>query len=92
MDRVTKENLLLEHADRGFEVPLTSPEARDYLEYRRDRDVIPGKLGVAQPHKPKNGNGKDKKPFVDRVLEKSLEYLRQEIKKVAAATADVKVG
>ena len=45
-------------------------------------------------HKPKNGNGKDKekKPFVDRVQEKARDYLRQEIKKVAAMPPELKVG
>ena len=34
-------------------------------------------------------NGKEQKPFADKVLNKALEYLRGEIKKVRAALAVV---
>jgi carboxyl-terminal processing protease len=67
----------------GFEVPLKDEERLEYLTYRRDRDVVAGKPGAATTPRPKND--KDKKPFVDRVQEKALDYLRGEIKKSNAA-------
>ena len=71
----------------GFEVPMKDEERIEYLIYRRDRDIVHGKPG-SPPAKPKkkpklDKDGKEKKPFVDRVLEKGLEYLRGEIKKSA---------
>jgi carboxyl-terminal processing protease len=69
-------------ADRGFEVPMKDEERLEYMIYRRDRDVIHGKPGAPAPAaKPKDEKEKAKKPFVDRVLEKSLDYLRGELKK-----------
>ncbi|MBY0528336.1 MAG: S41 family peptidase [Gemmataceae bacterium] len=68
----------------GFEVPLKDEERVDYLVYRRDRDIVQGKPG-SPPVKPKlDKNGKEKKEFVDRVLEKAKEYLRGEINKAGA--------
>jgi carboxyl-terminal processing protease len=67
----------------GFEVPLKDEERLAYLLYRRNRDVIHGK-GVA-PIKLKSD--KDKKAFVDRTLDKALDYLRGEIKKAGGAAA-----
>jgi carboxyl-terminal processing protease len=68
----------------GFEVPLKLEEWRDYQIYRRDRDVVPGK-GAPAISRAKTENDKSKKPFVDRPLEKALEYLRDELKKASAA-------
>jgi carboxyl-terminal processing protease len=77
--------------DPGFEVVLQEGkdadnkevnERLDYFSYRRDRDIVPGKNG-SPPPRPKTD--KEKKPFVDRTLNKALEYLRGEIKKVASA-------
>jgi carboxyl-terminal processing protease len=69
--------------NESYEVPLKDEERVDYLVYRRDRDIVHGKPGSPDaPPKPKTDkNGKEKKPFVDRVLEKGLEYLRGEIGK-----------
>ena len=71
----------------GFEVKMDDKERIDYLLYRRDRDVVhgkPGSLPATPKKKPKlDKDGKEKKPFVDRVLEKGLEHLRDEIKKSA---------
>ncbi len=64
--------------DPGFEVPLKYEERYEYLVNRRDRDIIPGK-GITTTARPKTD--KDKKPFVDRTLEKALEYVRQETNK-----------
>lgn len=71
---------LLAHADRGFEVPMNDEERLEYMVYRTDRDVIRSK---AKPAKKKDG--KPKKPFVDRVLEKALDHLKKEINKGGAA-------
>ncbi len=75
--------------DPGFEVALEDKERLEYFNYRRDRDIIFGKVGTRLPAKPKTENGKnedkDKTPFVDRTLEKALEYLRGEVKKLGAA-------
>src|SRR5262245_56284455 len=73
--------------DPGYEVPLTLEDEIAYMKYRVDRDVVQGKNGAKPPAKPKNEKEteKDKKPFEDRVLQKALEYLRGEIKKVGAA-------
>jgi carboxyl-terminal processing protease len=68
----------------GYEVPQ---DEIAYLKYRIDRDVVQGKNGTQPPAKPKTEKEteKDKKPFEDKVLQKALEYLRGEIKKVGTA-------
>jgi carboxyl-terminal processing protease len=64
----------------GFEVKLSLDEQRDYFRNRRDRDIVRDK----DTGQPSSQDGvKDKKPFVDRTLEKALDYLRGEIHKVA---------
>jgi carboxyl-terminal processing protease len=70
--------------DPGFEVKMKDEERLDYLISRRDRDIVHGKNG-GPPTKPKTDKDKEKKPFVDRTLEKALDYLRGEIQKVGAA-------
>jgi carboxyl-terminal processing protease len=62
----------------GFEVPMKDEDLIAYLNYRRGRDMVVGKGGVPKA-------AKSDKPYEDRVLEKALGYLRQEIKKVQAA-------
>ncbi len=62
----------------GFEVPLKDDERLEYLLYRSDRDVVRSKP------KPPSKDGKEKKPFVDRALEKALDHLRKEIHKADA--------
>ncbi len=74
--------------DEGFEVKLTDDERAGYFYYRRDRDIVPGKDAPppkAHAEEKDRGKGKENKPFEDRVLNKALEYLRGEIKKVGAA-------
>jgi carboxyl-terminal processing protease len=71
--------------DKGFDVPMKEEERFAYIVYRRERDIIVGKPGTPAPSKPKTGKEKDKKPFVDRVLDKAVEHLRNEIKKVTEA-------
>jgi carboxyl-terminal processing protease len=73
--------------DPGFEVPMKDEERFDYIVYRRERDIIHGKPGSPPaPTHPKNGKDKNKKPFVDRVLDKALEHLRGEVKKAKVLT------
>ena len=70
--------------DEKFEVKLTDEERVDYVVYRRERDIVHGKPGgaPAAPAKPKlDKDGKEKPPFVDKVLQKAVEHLRGEIKK-----------
>jgi hypothetical protein len=73
---------LLADADRGFEVPMKDEELRDYLIYRNNRDVVRAKN--TKPVENEKKDAKDKKPFVDRVLEKALEHLRKEIDRIPA--------
>jgi carboxyl-terminal processing protease len=74
--------------DEGFKVEMKDDERLQYVIHRRDRDIVHGKPGTPAP-KPKTekDKDKDKKPFEDRVLNKALEYLRGEIKKVGKAPA-----
>ncbi len=66
------------HAEREYQVPLTDAERADYMNYRGERDVVRG----AQKEEKKD----DKKPpFVDRVLQKAVDYLKGEIEKEGAA-------
>jgi carboxyl-terminal processing protease len=70
--------------DPGFDIPQKPKERLDYFLYRRERDIVHGKDGAPQP-KPKadKEKDKDKRPYVDRSLEKALDYVRGELKKVA---------
>jgi carboxyl-terminal processing protease len=71
--------------DSGFEIAMNDEDRIDYLYYRRDRDVIPGKAH-ALPPKPRTDKDKtvEKKPFEDRALHKALDYIRGRIQKVGA--------
>jgi carboxyl-terminal processing protease len=70
--------------DPGFAVAMDDEERIDYLYYRRNRDVIPGK-GTTRPAKPKTDkDGKEKKPFVDRTLQRALDYFHERQKAGAA--------
>jgi carboxyl-terminal processing protease len=72
----------LAYADRGFEVPMTDEERLEYMIYRTERDIVRSK---AKPDEKTKKDGKAKKPFVDRVLQKALEHLKKEIQKADAA-------
>jgi carboxyl-terminal processing protease len=71
--------------DKGYEVKLTDKERIRYFEWRRERDVVrrPG-----QPVPPPRASDEDEEkvekkdttPFRDRVLDKALEYLRQQVR------------
>jgi carboxyl-terminal processing protease len=71
--------------DPGFEITMNDEDRIDYLYYRRDRDVIPGKAS-ALPPKPKTDKDKasEKKPAEDRALHKALDYVRGQINKVGS--------
>jgi carboxyl-terminal processing protease len=72
--------------DSGFEVALKPAERREYFNDRRERDIVRVKTnGDALPPKSKKEPKKDGKPFVDRTLQRALEYIRQESKKVNAS-------
>jgi len=79
--------------DEGFEVKLDEEERYEYLVYRRDRDIVRDKGGALPPKaKTDKDAGKEKKPFVDRTLNKALEYLRGEIKKVSVIPTIPEMG
>jgi carboxyl-terminal processing protease len=65
---------------KGFEVNMKDAERLEYALYRRDRDLppAPGKKESARP------DGKKKEPFVDRVLQKAVQYVKQEADKAGA--------
>jgi carboxyl-terminal processing protease len=62
----------------GLEVPMKDEERTEYMIYRSERDVVRSK---PKPEK----ESKDKKPFEDRVLQKALDHLRQEVRKAQGA-------
>jgi carboxyl-terminal processing protease len=64
---------------KGYEVSMKDAERLEYALYRRDRDIPADK----KPEKPIDVNGK-KKPFHDRMLEKAVEYVKDEISKGGA--------
>jgi carboxyl-terminal processing protease len=72
------------HADHGFEVVMKDDERVEFIIYRRDRDVIHGKAGTPTP-RPRPTGDKDKKPYEDRVLQKALGYLREQLRNSGAA-------
>src|SRR5262249_57488689 len=63
--------------DAGLEVKMKDDERLDYLLWRNDRDVV--RTRAKPPEKGKDG--KEKKPFVDRVLQKAVEHLKKELSK-----------
>lgn len=65
--------------DAGYDVKLTPEEFEDWYIARRDRDLI-SSHNPARPKKDKDGKGDAPKPFVDKQLEKALEFVRGEIK------------
>jgi carboxyl-terminal processing protease len=82
--------------DAGFAIHMKDEERLQYMLYRRDRDIVHGKAAAPAapaPKTEKKGKEKEKKPFVDRVLEKALDHLRGEIKKAQAlAPLEIRVG
>lgn len=66
--------------NEGFDVKLTDEEFRDWMIWRRDRDII--KRDDTKKDDPADITKKDK------VLARGLEYLREELKKRAARDGD----
>jgi hypothetical protein len=64
----------LTHTDHGFEVPMNDKERLDYMIYRTVRDIIRAKLEEAAMEKK---DGKERKLFVNRVLNKAAEHLKK---------------
>ncbi len=70
--------------NNGFEIPMTDEERLQYLKYRRDLDVIRMKPAPDENKIEGKEAKKPNKPFVDRALEKGLDYLRKKITKTGA--------
>jgi carboxyl-terminal processing protease len=67
----------------GFEVEQKDEDLLNYFHYRRGRDVVQGKdAKPVTPDTSLSDKEKEKKPFIDRPLQKGLEYLRAEIKRL----------
>ncbi len=71
----------------GYELKFANEEERikymqQWLQYRRTRDIVQGKPGVA-PRKEVKKN--DDPPFVDLALEKAREALRKALREIGAA-------
>jgi carboxyl-terminal processing protease len=64
--------------DEGFKVELTPPEFQQYHTWRQKRDVLKPKSNGSSDSKPDDKSGTEQ--FVDKQLEKALEYLRAEVK------------
>ncbi len=61
--------------DEGYKVRFTTDQLRDYLDYRRDRDVL-------------DGDGPPKSKFQDTQLSKALDYLKKELGTAKPQAAD----
>ena len=75
--------------DEGFEIKLSVEERSQYYDYRRKRDITPDKPGQSKPDEHKN-NKAEAKPYTDRVLDRALQYIRQELRSPTTAAADSK--
>ncbi len=63
----------------GYEVKLTDEERRAWLAGRRYRDIVPGKNG----HVPDKLKDKQTGPYVDKVLDRAVEYLKEQLHKAS---------
>jgi carboxyl-terminal processing protease len=71
--------------DEGFKVELTQPEMQQYYIWRARRDVLkPKSNGSAEP-KPDEQPAAE--PFVDKQLEKALEFVRGQVKEKQKAVS-----
>lgn len=85
--------------DEGFKVQLTDAETADLIEWRRQRDVVqphlPPELDQAPVDAP-DPAADDKPVFVDRQLQKAIQYVAEQIKarqaKMATASAKGQQG
>ncbi len=64
----------------GYEIKLDLNERLAYARWRRQRDTIQGKPGLAPVKKVEKAE-KPEAPFTDKYLDKALDYIRSELKK-----------
>ncbi len=64
--------------DKGFEVDLNESALEDWMIARHDRDLLSSHNPV-KPKLDKDGKPEPVKPFVDKTLDKALEYLRGQV-------------
>jgi carboxyl-terminal processing protease len=80
--------------NEGYEVKLPDEERIDYFKWRRERDIIrrpgqaPPKSTDKEGEKGDKAEKKAKGPFVDRVLEKALDYVRGKLREANNAPAN----
>lgn len=67
--------------NKGYEVKLSDEERFEYFKWRRDRDILRRPGQEAKPAAEKDNNGKQKKEFRDKVMDKALEYIHGELAK-----------
>ncbi len=71
--------------NKGYEVELNDKERIQYFKWRQKRDIVrrAGQEAPKEPETDKEGEKGDKaeKPFTDRVLEKALEYIHEQLRK-----------
>jgi carboxyl-terminal processing protease len=67
---------------KGFEVKLSDEERRNYFEWRRIRDIV-----RRNGEGPKSKEAEKLKDYRDRVLDKAVEYIRDELKRQQGAQA-----
>jgi carboxyl-terminal processing protease len=66
--------------NEGMEVPMKDAERVEYMLYRSERDVV-----RKDKDKPAPKDDKKKEPFVDRALQKAVEYIKSKQGKEGAA-------
>ncbi len=59
----------------GFDITLNEKERKEYFEGRRYRDIVAGKTGNV----PEKLREKMQAPFTDKVLDKALEHIREQL-------------
>lgn len=59
----------------GFDIHLTDQERKDYFAGRRYRDIVSGKSG----HMPEKLREKVEAPFHDKILDRALQYIRDQV-------------
>ncbi|MCZ2342160.1 MAG: PDZ domain-containing protein [Bacteroidales bacterium] len=88
--------------DEGLEVKLTNKQRREYIDHMRELDRVQGKPGQKKPEpekpNPKKSNPEKPEaqptanPYVDPVVEKAAEYLRDRLKEVSARGHRVRIA
>jgi carboxyl-terminal processing protease len=67
--------------NEGFDVRLTDQERKDYFAGRRYRDIVSGKTG----HMPDKVREKVEAPFHDKVLDRAMQHIREQLAVKATA-------